>query len=399
MYEQNPGLEKLTYQEQLQFRANCLVGTADFYSANLRELGHEAEDICVNNEVLQRTWAREHGVAVGRSWDWNLRLRRGLVPWLSRVPNKSWMYEILAAQIRHFKPDVLVNLMTSLIPAKFLGEMKPHFRVLIGGGSPVAILREQEFIAHRQVYDVMIAASEGMVDYFRAHGMKAELLRNAFEPRVLSQVNPTQSERFAVNFTGQLSGGIYSGRRRLLETLCSKMGKDMHVWATRLDDVAVDSPIRACYEGHAWGTQFYRILSASRIALNCHADIDSEYAENFRLFQATGMSVCLVTDWRANLPKIFEVGKEVIAYKNADECAELVRYYLDHEAERSAIARAGQMRTLRDYTFRHRAQGLVEIAEKYLKNRTSKTITVSVRGRTKGETCNGRPEIHSTEMA
>jgi spore maturation protein CgeB len=42
---------------------------------------------------------------------------------------------------------------------------------------------------------------------------------------------------------------------------------------------------------------------------------------------------------------MFEVGREVIAYRTPQECAELMTLYLERENERRAIARAGQERT------------------------------------------------------
>jgi|YelNatPaOPRAMG01_1025707.scaffolds.fasta_scaffold44040_2 spore maturation protein CgeB len=367
LYEQNPGLKKLSYKEQLQFRARTLVGQADFYSTHLRELGHEAEDIWVNNEIIQRAWAKEHSVPVTRSWDWNFRLRRGLVPWLSRVPNKSWIYEVLGAQIRYYKPDVLLNNVMGFISASFLREMKPYIKLLVGNAAPVVLVYGQDPAAYRQAYDVVVSASEGMVDYFRSQGIKTELLRNAFEPRILHEVALAKDRYFAVSFPGLVRGNIYNGRLQLLEDLCSKFGKDMHVWATSLEGVPADSPIRDCYEGDAWGRELNQILSASKIVWNCHAEIAGKYADNYRLFEATGLGACLVTDWKVNLSDIFDVGKEILAYKSKEECFEIIRYCLDHDSEREAIAQAGQKRTLRDYTFMHRVQGLIEIADKYLR--------------------------------
>jgi spore maturation protein CgeB len=79
------------------------------------------------------------------------------------------------------------------------------------------------------------------------------------------------------------------------------------------------------------------------LTLNHHGAIPP-YANNLRLFEATGVGTLLVTDWKAKLHDMFEPGKEVIAYRSAEECAELVKYYLEHDEERQAIARAGQQR-------------------------------------------------------
>ena len=109
----------------------------------------------------------------------------------------------------------------------------------------------------------------------------------------------------------------------------------------------------------------YQVLHSSKVTLNHHGDIPP-YANNLRFFEATGVGTLLITDWKVNLHGMFEPGKEVVAYRDADECVELARYYLEHEDEREAIARAGQERTLREHTWYHRMQELVEIVRRYL---------------------------------
>ena len=90
------------------------------------------------------------------------------------------------------------------------------------------------------------------------------------------------------------------------------------------------------------------------------------YANNMRLFEATGVGTLLLTDWKANLAELFEPGREVIAYRTPDECAELIGYYLEHDAERDAVARAGQQRTLREHSYDQRMQELVDVVAPYL---------------------------------
>jgi spore maturation protein CgeB len=68
-----------------------------------------------------------------------------------------------------------------------------------------------------------------------------------------------------------------------------------------------------------------------------------------------------LTDNKSNLSTLFEPDREVVAFSNAEECAEKVRYLLEHESERKSIAQAGQRRTLRDHTFKQRAQQLDQI--------------------------------------
>jgi spore maturation protein CgeB len=84
-----------------------------------------------------------------------------------------------------------------------------------------------------------------------------------------------------------------------------------------------------------------------------------------RLFEATGVGACLLTDWKENLARLFEPDKEVLTYNSAAECVEKVKYILEHEAERRAIAAAGQRRTLREHNFDNRAMQIDEIIRKY----------------------------------
>jgi spore maturation protein CgeB len=74
----------------------------------------------------------------------------------------------------------------------------------------------------------------------------------------------------------------------------------------------------------------------------------------------------LLTDWKVNLPDLFEIGREVVAYHSVDECAEQISYYLEHEEERAAIAAGGQRRTLTEHTLDRRMPELVGILERYL---------------------------------
>jgi spore maturation protein CgeB len=130
--------------------------------------------------------------------------------------------------------------------------------------------------------------------------------------------------------------------------------------------VRPDSPIRSRYVGPALGIEMYQILNRSKITLNHHIDMAGCYANNLRLYEATGVGTLLITDWKKNLHELFEPGREVVSYRSPEECIELVRYYLEHDEERQAIARAGQARTLRDHTSHQRMQSLVEIVSRYL---------------------------------
>ena len=82
-----------------------------------------------------------------------------------------------------------------------------------------------------------------------------------------------------------------------------------------------------------------------------------------RLYEATGVGTCLLTDWKPNLHELFEPDKEVVAYQSPEECVEKIKWLLEHPEERERIAQAGQARTLQKHTFAQRAIQLNEIIQ------------------------------------
>jgi len=110
----------------------------------------------------------------------------------------------------------------------------------------------------------------------------------------------------------------------------------------------------------------YEVLAGARIALNHHIDVAGRYANNMRLYEATGVGALLLTDWKENLPQLYEPGKEVAVYRNVEECADLMEHYLAREDVRAGVARAGQERTLRDHTYEQRMREFVELARPLL---------------------------------
>ena len=60
------------------------------------------------------------------------------------------------------------------------------------------------------------------------------------------------------------------------------------------------------------------VLRDSRITLNHHGNVPA-FANNLRLYEATGVGTLLITDWKPDLHEVFEPGKEVVAYRSTGE--------------------------------------------------------------------------------
>ena len=355
LYARLPHLGSKPYAEQLRLILDQRFGTSDFYSSNLNKLGHEATESIVNCEPLQRTWAAENGLPLDDKAHWSLR-RRGQIPWPVRSKNSDWLYKVLARQISEYRPDVLYVQDMNLINDAFMAEMKSHCGVVVG---QIACPIKKD--ANFRVYDFITSSFPHFVERFRKDGIESEYFKLGFDPSVLD--HKWSNTNHQAVFVGSLSVA-HQHRIELLETLAAD--RKMDVWGSGIDSLSKESPLRSVFHGESWALDMYDVLRNAKIAINHHIDLAEASANNMRLFEATGVGTMLLTDWKANLGEMFEPGREVVTYRSARECAEMISYYLAHEDERREIARAGQLRTLNEHTYYHRMQELSELLTKQL---------------------------------
>ena len=115
-----------------------------------------------------------------------------------------------------------------------------------------------------------------------------------------------------------------------------------------------------------FGLDMYGLLSSSRISLNVHGDVKRGTVDNIRMFDATGVGSCLLTDTGSNMHELFEPDSEVVTYESIEECVEKAAYLLEHESECREIAARGQARTLKDHTIRQRVEQIDEEIKRLL---------------------------------
>jgi len=220
--------------------------------------------------------------------------------------------------------------------------------------------------------ELMLSCAPETVAACERGGQKAAVLPHAFDPRVADRL-PEAPQRWDASFIGQLveRAGFHGGRLRLLAEVSPLTPIALFVpgrqrtWRSRVrrvlssvlgrPTVAPLPPALAAAHDGVYGLAMYQVLRESRATLNIHADSSPRFASNMRLFEATGVGTCLVTDWKENIGTLFEPDREVLTYRNASECAALLRRLAEHPGEAAAIGAAGRRRTLVAHTFAHRA--------------------------------------------
>ncbi|BCS55957.1 hypothetical protein GSbR_13200 [Geobacter sp. SVR] len=336
LYEKKfPRFAEQPYAVQHQHLIDELFGDSDFYSHNIRGAGWRAHDIVMNAAPAQMAWARDRGLS-GQMWD------------------------ILFEQIAQLKADVLYIQDMHAFPADFLKRIRSVVRRIVGQiASPIAPGTPLE------LYDLIISSFPHFVDRFSTMGIRSVYQLLSFEPRVLSHIPRCEySERpIPCSFVGGISPLHHKGNQMLEALIASS---PLQIWGYGRQSLPLDSPIHGRHHGEAWGRSMYEIMASSRITINRHIDVAENYANNLRLYEATGCGALLITDYRDNLNDLFEIGKEIVAYRSAEECAELIDHYINHPAEAETIAAAGQRRTLRDHTYAHRMHRLGSLLELYL---------------------------------
>ncbi len=188
------------------------------------------------------------------------------------------------------------------------------------------------------------------------------MFRLGFEPRVL-QLTKDGEKKYGAVFAGGMSRAHRPGNG-ILEAVAQRTRVDF--WGVGMSRRGGSRTIRKTFHGPLWGLEMFQLLRDARISLNRHIGCSGGFANNMRMFETTGVGPFLLTDWKANTSDLFEPGREVVEYTNAEDCAEKIGYYLEHEKEREQIASAGQRRTLAEHTYAHRMRELVEIAGEHL---------------------------------
>jgi len=79
-----------------------------------------------------------------------------------------------------------------------------------------------------------------------------------------------------------------------------------------------------------------------------------------RNFEVPGCGGFLLTGEADTLPEYFVEGEELVCFRGMDDLINKVRYYLKHEDERAAVAKAGYQRTMREHTYVHRFRHIFE---------------------------------------
>ncbi len=356
LYAENPELKNKPYAEQFGVMMQQGIGWADYWISNLNQSAEiQATLFIINNPYAQQKWAEENNVLYSA---------------------ENWMQEILLEQIKAIKPDILFAndyVYLKATDVKSLRAQVPSIKKVIGWDG-IGMLDAERF-SH---CDAMISCGQHFVNYYQSKGFDSYLFHFGFESTLLQKID-TQKKLYDISFAGSLtlrSGGHHE-RLKILGHVAKKYKVDY--WLSSFDENRiyllknvlqklgggvfddVEDILRLFFinQGSVYGLSMYQILANSQITLNSHIDTAQSNAGNIRLWEATGVGACLVTDWKQNLADLFKPDVEVVTYKSKEECVEKINYLRNHPQHMKAIAEAGQKRTLEQYSYAKRMKELI----------------------------------------
>jgi spore maturation protein CgeB len=392
-YDKNPTLKTLPSHKQLQTIQDDCYAWANFWSDAFAPIGYEVWEPISNAEYIQKTWAKEHDIT---------------------FDEEHWILDITLAQIRYYKPDIVFVSDIFTFDHEFIKKIREECSsVKFIFGWCAAPHKKMEVFKE---LDLIISSIPSYVSEFRDAGAKSNYVKHAFSPKILDHIKNNTKQTIPVSFIGQiiLRKNFHIYREEVLKKLLTFC--DISIWSepkqiTKRDmryltlkqfvfyfskllnsnkigmkllssipklqnyseleycpgcEPRISKYILEVSKPSIYGIDMYKILQRSKITLNVHGDNSLEFASNMRLYEATGVGCCLLTDNQNNLNEIFEPEKEVVTFKNPEEASEKIRYLLDNETVRNAIALAGQKRTLRDHTFKNRAIEIHDIIRFFL---------------------------------
>ena len=332
-------------------------GTSDAYSHNLRSLGWDAQEIIANSLLLQSAWAHEHDVPLSK------RLAAVSHSALSRVPGLRSvsrllpsLHRVLEAQVESTAPDVIYFQDLNFAPPQLLERFRRHAKLVIGQIAsplpPATVLRS---------YDLIFSSLPNQVEQIRSLGVPSEFLAIGFDERVLKEISVEQRD-LPLTFVGGVSKH-HSATLPLLSKL-SEPPSDLQIFGYGGDQLPTN--LQALHQGESWGADMYRVLLRSQITLNRHIDVAEGFANNMRLFEATGCGALLLTDKATNLREYFS-DDEVLSYSGPEHARELVNWARREPTQAREMADRAQRRTLKEHSYFRRMEDLSRSLHRHLK--------------------------------
>lgn len=281
----------------------------------------------------------------------------------------------LLATVDAFKPDLLIVYDGVQYAPEFVREVRAKGVYTVYWYSEVTPNPHQETVGLGREYDVFFTIAEGLVDRFRAAGIEnAEWLPEGMEPSLYAYENVTDADRKLFTCDVALVGKLesdnpaYMERWKLVKRIVDE-NMNIKWWGPRIRRKVgtfvlglLLSKVSRAYGGRfVWNETYAKAVHLSMIFLAREAFPHIRLSMSSRAFTAIGLGAFYLTFPTRGIEEMFEPNKEIVTFLTADEMVEKIRYYLEHDDERAAIAAAGRKKVLAEHTYDQRFRRMFEM--------------------------------------
>lgn len=344
-------LSELSYENCSKELFSKLIYYGDAYINELNAQGFQATQVIPYCLPLQSKWAAENGVWIPPSW-------------ASKKPFQSFWYRLLRSHPETWARDKIVT--------EQIKRLKPRF-VWVFSGVPVSRQTIKMWRAYTEkiilwwacplapgfpydTFDLILSGIPDIAKYFQVRGFNAAHMPHAFDERILQKVTPTLDKIPKLAFVGSLSEA-HLERILLLDTLSRSI--DIDFYGTGANLLSKESPLRQKYYHSVWGEELYSIYGSYLLVIHKNIGIAGQSFSAKRLFEATGMGACVITEATEDQRELFKSDEEIVTYSSVEECVEKIKYLLNNPQKAIEIGQKAQRRTLTEHTYHQRVQELI----------------------------------------
>ncbi len=343
-YAQQPSLLEASHEQQITALLSDGFGVAHMWAPALAQMRHTTKLVIANDVISQFQWSAEN------------------IDHLKLKKKSEWVREIVLEQINRFEPDVLHLGDPVAFDMNFIRRLKKRPKWVIGWrAAPTPDTVDWKGM------DLMLSHLDGGLKFAWKHGVRdARQFYPGFCKWVADAVQD-ETKTYDLVFCGQWTDDHQ--RRNKLLTKLAKASKDTkHPFSFGLflecaDPAKLPDAVRNLNQGSRWGMDMYRAIRSGRVVLNAEIDMARGNAGNMRLFEATGIGSCLLTEHHDNVDRYFKPESEVVTFSGSDECLSKLRELLGQPERATAIARAGQRRCLSEHESSTRMKALLELLD------------------------------------
>lgn len=357
-YNKNPDILNSPFEEHRQEIINDHFGWPTDLSQYMKNQGINTEFIISNAEILQKRWAKEHS--------------------FTNFNEQSWENSIVLEQIRQFKPDILWKINPTDEFNNFLVETKEYYnKTLFYLGHKIPNLRILEKADH------LITSNPIRILKQYSHLKNIISIQVGFDPLILNKIRNV-GKMFDCVFTGQIS--LQHQRRAEILAYLIENGVNLKVFGAKpglgrkhmfkkgienskngkigqgikyFTKIILGSEykkyvdvIKTVLQPPVFGLDYYRTIAQARLGLNIHIDMSENSSGNMRMFETTGVGTCLLSEDSGRNEPLFKPGKEILTFSSKEHLLDLLQKTDLGGKQIQEIARAGQHRTLNDYSIK-----------------------------------------------